>query len=92
MEGDMKKQTRLKKACKGKTKGKKGTVVKGRSKGSKNKNRLEPELTPYLKWMKEHIQRTLAMIGNQIKIAYYVYDGAFGNNPCLQMVRSCGLL
>ncbi|MBF0468372.1 MAG: transposase [Desulfamplus sp.] len=24
-------------------------------------------------------------------ISYYVYDGAFGNNPCLQIVRSCGL-
>jgi putative transposase len=41
--------------------------------------------------MKEHIQRTLDMIGQQISITYYVYDGAFGNNPCLQMVRSCGL-
>ena len=94
MEGDMKKQTQVKKEpAKGK-KGKqvkKGTGVKGRRKASKNKNRSEPELTPYLKWMKEHIQRTLDMIGQQISITYYVYDGAFGNNPCLQMVRSCGL-
>ena len=98
MEGDMKKETQVKKEpAKGEAKGKKETQVKketgvkGRPKGSKNKNRSEPELTPYLKWMKEHIQLALNMIGQQISIAYYVYDGAFGNNPCLQMVLSCGL-
>ncbi len=43
MEGDMKKQTRVEKEpAKEKTKGKKGAGVKGRRKGSKNKNRSEP--------------------------------------------------
>jgi putative transposase len=97
-EAKGKKETQVKKEpAKGEAKGKKETQVKketgvkGRPKGSKNKNRSEPELTPYLKWMKEHIQLALNMIGQQISIAYYVYDGAFGNNPCLQMVLSCGL-
>lgn len=92
MDAMMKKETRTKKEpAKRKKKEKQGSGKKGRPKGSKNKNRSEPELTPYLNWMKEHIQRALSMIGGQIKIDYYVYDGAYGNNPCLQMVRSCGL-
>lgn len=89
MDADMKKETQpKKKPAKGK---KKGTKSKGRPKGSKNKNRSNPELTPYLKWIQEQIKRTLSMIGNQIAIVYFVYDGAFGNNPCLQMVKACGL-
>jgi len=31
------------------------------------------------------------MIGTRIEMTYFVYDGAFGNNECLQMVIGCGL-
>ncbi|MBF0259651.1 MAG: transposase [Desulfamplus sp.] len=93
MDAGMKKETQVKKkpTKSKKVKKKKGTGPKGRRKGSKNKNRAKPELTPYLEWIQKQIKQTLAMIGDQIMIAYYVYDGAFGNNACLQMVRSCGL-
>ena len=92
MDAGMKKETQVKKKpTKGKKKKKKATGSKGRPKGSKNKNRSDPELTPYLKWIQKQIKETLAMIGNQVAIAFFVYDGAFGNNPCLQMVKACGL-
>jgi len=92
MEAGMKKETQVKKkTTKGKKKKKKGTGSKGRPKGSKNKNHSNPELTPYLKWIQKQIKETLAMIGDHISIAFFVYDGAFGNNPCLQMVKACGL-
>ncbi len=92
MEAGMKKETQIKKkTTKGKKKKKKATGSKGRPKGSKNKNRSDPELTPYLKWIQEQIKKTLSMIGNQVAITFFVYDGAFGNNPCLQMVKACGL-
>ncbi|MBF0240695.1 MAG: transposase [SAR324 cluster bacterium] len=83
---DMKKQTKVQKVKIA------GTGKKGRPKASKNKNRQDIELTNYLKWIQGNIQKTLNVIGDNIKIAYYVYDGAFGNNECLQMVKSCGLL
>jgi putative transposase len=64
---------------------------RGRPIGSKNKNRKNVELTAYLLWIQTHIKRTLAIIGDNLKIAYFVYDGAFGNNECLQMVKMCGV-
>ncbi|MGK5094430.1 transposase, partial [Deltaproteobacteria bacterium TL4] len=56
-----------------------------------NKNSQDVELTDYLKCLQGHILKTLKMIGTQIQISYFVYDGAFGNNECLQMVKGCGL-
>ena len=66
-------------------------VGRGRPVGSKNKNRKNVELTGYLLWIQTHIKRTLSIIGDKLKITYFVYDGAFGNNECLQMVKMCGL-
>jgi putative transposase len=93
MDADLKKEIQVRKQpSRGeKVRKKKGAGTKGRPKGSKNRNHAELELTPYLEWMQKQIKRTLAIIGNQVTIVYYVYDGAFGNNSCLQMVRSCGL-
>lgn len=66
MDTGMKKETQVKKKP---TKGKKKvTGSKGRPKGSKNKNRSDPELTPYLKWIQKQVNETLAMIGNQVAI------------------------
>ena len=70
---------------------KKGTGKRGRPKGSKNKTRIDITLSPYLSWIQGIIKNTLACINQEVKLAYFVYDGAFGNNPCLQMTRSCGL-
>ena len=68
-----------------------GTGKRGRPQGSPKKNRHEVELTDYLKWIQGNIQKTLKLIGDQLQITYFVYDGAFGNNACLQMVKRCGL-
>ena len=84
LDPDMKRKTKVKKE-------KKNKGQKGRPRGVQNKNRQDVELTEYLKWIKGHILKTLAIMGDGIKMAYFVYDGAFGNNECLQMVKSCGL-
>ncbi|MGK0291477.1 MAG: putative transposase [bacterium] len=86
LDPKMKRQTKVKKKKNPKIKGK-----RGRPKGSKNKNRQETELTEYLQWIRGNILQTLKIIGDRLQISYFVYDGAFGNSECLQMVRSCSL-
>ena len=70
---------------------KKGTGKRGRPKGSKNKKRTDIALSPYLLWIQGIIKNTLARINQEVTLAYFVYDGAFGNNPCLQMTRACSI-
>jgi putative transposase len=72
---------------------KKGAKKKGRGrpKGSRNRNRREMELSPFLRFLQQALQRLLALIGTDLSIVYLVYDGALGNNAGLQMVRQCGL-
>ena len=83
LEPDMKRRVKPPKASK--------KAGRGRPVGSKNKNRKNVELTVYLLWIQTHIKTTLAIIGDKLKIVYFVYDGAFGNNECLQMVKMCGV-
>jgi putative transposase len=63
----------------------------GRRKGSKNRNRQDAELSPYLQFVQHHLKEMLALIGSRIKLSYFVFDGAFGNNDAVQMVRQIGL-
>ncbi|MCB8944881.1 MAG: transposase [Ardenticatenaceae bacterium] len=81
---------RKKKAQKKKKSPQKGK--RGRPQGSKNKNRQDVELPEHLQqmqiWLKSTL-RLLAIVG--IPIIYFMFDGAFGNNNSLQMVRQCGL-
>jgi len=81
---------REKKAQKKKKSPQKGK--RGRPQGSKNKNRQDVELPAHLQqmqiWLKSTL-RLLAIVG--IPIIYFMFDGAFGNNNSLQMVRQCGL-
>ncbi|MCP4160699.1 MAG: transposase [Deltaproteobacteria bacterium] len=63
----------------------------GRPKGSKNKNKKEVELSPFLLWVQLLIKSVLQLVASRITIDYFVYDGAFGNNNALQTVRQCGL-
>jgi putative transposase len=79
-------QQALKKSPKVKGKGK-----PGRRKGSKNRNRRDVELSPYLKFVQHHLKNLLDLIGDRLKMIYFVFDGAFGNNDALQMVRQTGL-
>lgn len=85
LDPKMKRRTKMKKSPKRMGK-------RGRPKGSRDRNRKDVELTDYLKWIQKNIRRTLKKIGNRISVAYFVYDGAFGNNECSQMVKECGLL
>ena len=64
---------------------------RGRPKGSKNQQRRDVELSPYLRFVQETSTRVLQMIGTSFTLVYFVFDGAFGHNAALQMVRHLGL-
>lgn len=72
---------------------KKGSKKKGRGrpKGSANRNRREVELSPFLQFLQQSLKSLLALIGTDLSVVYFVYDGALGNNAGVQMVRQCGL-
>ena len=63
----------------------------GRPKGSRNRNRREVELSPFLQFLQPALNSLLALIGTDLNMVYCVYDGALGNNAGVQMVRQCGL-
>jgi len=63
----------------------------GRPKGSKNKNRCDVELSPYLLQIQAMLHSLLRLVGADIQPIYCVLDGAFGNNYALQMLRQCSL-
>lgn len=62
---------------------------RGRPKGSKNKSKELIDLPPYLCFIQNNLKKVLQLIGSTIPIAYGVFDGAFGHNNALQMVRQC---
>src|SRR5713101_5905923 len=64
---------------------------RGRPKGSKNQNRREVTLSPYLGFVQETIRGLLKLMGEDLKVMYFVFDGAFGHNDALQMVKQLGL-
>jgi len=64
---------------------------RGRPPGSTNRNRREVVLSPYLRFVQETMRRLLALSGTGLKVMYFVYDGAFGHNEALQMVKQLGL-
>lgn len=63
----------------------------GRPKGSKNKNKENVDLPPHLCSIQSMLEKVKKLIGNDIPLIYVVFDGAFGNNNALQMVKQCGL-
>jgi putative transposase len=69
---------------------KKSPGKRGRPQGSKNRSRRAVELSPALRFVQETITRFLQVIGEHVKVIYLVYDGAFGNNDALQMVKQTG--
>lgn len=70
---------------------KKSASKRGRPKGSKNQHRREVTLSPYLCFVQESIRRVLQLIGEHVKVHYFVFDGAFGYNDAVQMVRQLGI-
>jgi putative transposase len=75
-------------AAKGKDGGPKG---RGRPKGGKDKNKKEAALSPFLVQMQGCIRLVLGLLGSDLSVAYFVYDGAMGNNAALQAVSRTGL-
>jgi len=65
---------------------------KGRPKGSRNKNRHDVEFTASQKVLQEAVKEALSLIGGDLKLTYFVYDGAMGHNNGLQLTRQCGNL
>ena len=63
----------------------------GRPKGSCNKNRRDPELSASMLFLREALSALMALVGTDISVTYFVYDGALGNNAGMQTVRQCGL-
>ena len=64
---------------------------RGRPQGRKNRNRRDVVLTPYLRFVQETINSLLKLIVEHVKVRYFVYDGAFGHNDALQMVKQLDL-
>jgi putative transposase len=60
---------------------------RGRPKGSRNRNRHEVQLSPYLRFVQGVIKHMLALLRANVSVVYFVFDGAFGHNDALQMVR-----
>lgn len=70
----------------------KGKCAKrGRPKGSANKNRKDVELSPFQTQLQGCIRAALKLVGVDLDVVYFVYDGAQGNNAGLQAVRRTGL-
>lgn len=65
---------------------KKQARKRGRPKGSKNKNRREVELTPYLLQIQTMLKSLLLLFGIELVPVYCVMDGAFGHNNALAML------
>jgi putative transposase len=72
-------------------KSKSGKRGRGRPKGSRNKNRRDPELSAFMLFLREALAGAMALVGTDISVTYFVYDGALGNNAGMQAVRQCGL-
>jgi putative transposase len=64
---------------------------RGRPKGSKNRHRRDVDLSPLLRFIQTHLARLLQQIGEHLKVVYFLFDGEFGHNDAMQMVRQLGL-
>ncbi len=76
---------------KSKSKSKSKSTSRGRPKGSKNTNREDVVLAPYLLEIQDMLRTLQALVGPALSLVYAVFDGAFGHNYALQMVRRCGM-
>jgi putative transposase len=64
---------------------------RGRSKGSKNKDKSDVLLNPEFLRIQKMVKALLLRIGALLRPDYLAMDGHFGNYPAFQMVRQCGL-
>jgi putative transposase len=91
MQQSEKAKSKKSKSLQSKSKRKTKKKKVGRPKGSRNKNRRNVELTETQKILQENIRKALDLVGNTLKLAYFVYDGALGHNNGVRLVRQCGL-
>jgi len=54
-------------------------------------NRTVVELSKYLQFVQATLKNLLNLVNSDINFVYFLFDGAFGNNDALQMVRQCEL-
>ena len=66
-------------------------LTPGRPKGSVNKNRKEVALSPFQTQLQGSVRAVLTLIGLDVNVTYFVYDGALGNNAGLQAIKRTGL-
>lgn len=64
---------------------------RGRPLGSKNKNNKNVALNAEMTQVKSMLKKTLSIVSLKLKLVYFVYDGAFGNNAAIQMTADVGL-
>lgn len=86
MQQSEKAKSKKSKSLQSKSKRKTKKKKVGRPKGSRN-----VELTETQKILQENIRKALDLVGNTLKLAYFVYDGALGHNNGVRLVRQCGL-
>lgn len=64
---------------------------RGRPKGSKNKNHRDVPLNAEMTQVQAMLRQLIKLTEKRITLAYFVYDGAFGNNAAAQMTRQVEL-
>ncbi len=64
---------------------------RGRPLGAKNKNNKDVVLNTEMTQVKSMLNKVLAIVSLKLKLVYFVYDGAFGNNAAIQMTADVGL-
>jgi putative transposase len=65
--------------------------MRGRPKGSRNRDKTQVELSPELQRIQKMVKTQLVRFQNVVSVQYLALDGHFGNNAALQMTRQCGL-
>lgn len=80
------------KAKREQTKGKAPVEGKGgRPKGSKNRDKVNVELSGHLKFVQGLLQGVLKLLRALIEVKYVVLDGAYGYNEVMQLARQLDL-
>ena len=70
---------------------KENRAKRGRPKGSANQNRKDVALSPFQTQLQGCIRAALELVGADLSLVYFVYDGALDNNAGLQSVTLTGL-
>jgi putative transposase len=64
---------------------------RGRPKGSKNRDKVNVNLSQHLQFMQGLLQQVLKLIRPLISVSYLLLDGAYGYNEAMQLARQLDL-